>query len=154
MTLKNLLNEEDIFFEESLHTQEEVFQKVAEIAKKQGYIKNKRKVIRGLIEREKISTTGFMDAIAIPHTQLKTIQKPAIIILSNKHGIEWNSMDEKLASFFIALLVPEEEAGTTHLEMLSSLSSMLMEEDYRKELLSGSNATDVYQSLINGFVKE
>ncbi|MYL45223.1 PTS sugar transporter subunit IIA [Virgibacillus halodenitrificans] len=112
-----------------------VFRKIAAIAMEKGIASSEEEVVTGLKEREAQSTTGFQDGFAIPHTQCAGILKPAIVIVRTETGIEWESFDDQPAFFFIALLIPKEEAGSTHLQALSSLSRVLMDDNKRQELL-------------------
>ncbi|MFZ4451326.1 PTS sugar transporter subunit IIA [Salibacterium aidingense] len=147
MRLSNLLKPENIIFHSLAATQEEVFREIAGQAEQEGITKKPKRIVKGLKEREKQSTTGFQDAIAIPHTKSKEVKQPAIIIVTTKQGVEWNSMDSRPATFFIALLIPEKEEGDTHLKILSSLSRMLMEEKNRTQLLKAPDEKALHAFL-------
>lgn len=147
MGIADILNVNHICLNENLTTQTEVFERIAALAVANGIAPSQQKIVDGLAAREKESTTGFMDGFAIPHTQVDAIQKPGIIIVSTVQGIEWQSMDGEPTRFMIALLIPAGEAGTTHLNVLASLSRMLMHEDIRQKLLNASSATDVLEQV-------
>ncbi|AVR01199.1 PTS fructose transporter subunit IIBC [Oceanobacillus iheyensis] len=115
-----------------------VFQAIADIAVENGIADNADEVVKGLKDREAQSTTGFQDGFAIPHTQSTSITKPAVVIVRTETGIEWESFDNQPAFFFISLLIPEAEAGTTHLQALSALSRTLMDEEKRQQLLDAT----------------
>lgn len=125
-------------------TQKEVFQEIATLAVREGLATDEEAVVLGLENREKESTTGFTDGFAIPHTKSEAIQKPGIVIIVNEQGIEWNSMDDKPAKFFISLLIPEQEAGTTHLNLLAAISRMLVHDEVREALLKTKSAEDIF----------
>ncbi|WP_347835275.1 PTS sugar transporter subunit IIA [Gracilibacillus sp. JCM 18860] len=86
----------------------------------------------------------------MPHVQVDAIKRPAIIIVSSNSGVEWNALDGKPASFFISLLVPKKEAGTTHLQALASISRMLIHKEKREVLASAENTTTVMEELAGG----
>lgn len=130
-----------------------VFQAIADIAKKNGIATSAEEVVKGLIAREAQSTTGFQDGFAIPHTQTEAIVKPAIAIVRTETGIEWESFDDQPAFFFISLLIPKSEAGSTHLQALAGLSRFLMEEEKRQELLDAKTG-DELAVLIRKAVEE
>ena len=148
MDRNNILNIHHISLNEELVSQQEVFERIAELAVQNGIASSQKKVVEGLLERERLSTTGFLDGFAIPHTQVGEIVRPGIVILSTKHGIEWRSMDDQPTRFFIALLIPKNEAGTIHLQILSSLSRMLMHDDTRQNLLSAESAQEVLEKIM------
>lgn len=116
-------------------SQREVFQTIADIAIENNIASTADEVVKGLQAREEQSTTGFQDGFAIPHTQSEAVVKPAIVIVRTETGIEWESFDGKPSFFFLALLIPKEEAGTTHLQALSALSRVLMDEEKRQKFL-------------------
>ncbi|WP_285527242.1 PTS sugar transporter subunit IIA [Bacillus altitudinis] len=120
---------------ETASSQAGVFVAIADIASKAGICTSPEAVKKGLAEREALSTTGFQDGFAIPHTQSDTITKPALVIVRTETGIEWDAFDGKPCFFFLSLLIPNSEAGTTHLQALSALSRGLMDETKRQKLL-------------------
>ena|SRR5690625_7105708 len=149
----DLLNKQLIKYNSHLTNKEEVFNEIASLAVEQGIAANKKRVVKGLIKREKESTTGFFDGFAIPHTKDKTINKASVVIIVNEKGIEWESMDGKPARFFISLLIPEKEAGSTHLNLLATVSKMLVSDEARAELLQLDSADQVFD-YINGHLEE
>lgn len=148
-----LLNKKLIKYNTKGTTQEDIFDEIATLAVEQGIAKNKKRVVKGLGKREKESTTGFFDGFAIPHTKDKTIQEAAIVVIVNETGVEWKSMDEKPAKFFISLLIPEKEAGSTHLTLLASVSKMLVHDEVRAELLELDTVDKIYD-YIQGYLDE
>ncbi|WP_338141206.1 PTS sugar transporter subunit IIA [Bacillus licheniformis] len=123
------------------------FDRLAQIAYESGAAKTKQAVIDGLAQREAESTTGFIDGFAIPHAKLKDITEATVIIIQNKAGIEWNALDQTPVTFIIALLIPDAEAGSTHLNLLSSVSRMLVHEDARQQLLEASSPDDILSTF-------
>ncbi|WP_054950837.1 PTS sugar transporter subunit IIA [Numidum massiliense] len=147
MEIESLLNPALIKIDENLKTQKDVFARIAELAVVGGIASSKRRIVKGLLAREKEGTTGFLDGFAIPHTQVKDVLKPGIVIVRTMEGVEWQSMDGKPIRFTIALFVPEREAGSTHLTLLASLSRMLVHEEARERLLAAESAQEVYEQL-------
>ena len=68
-----------------------------------------QEVFDKLNEREQEGTTGMMNGFAIPHAKA-TIQQAAIIIVTLDQGVEWQSLDNQLTEFVIALFIPDAEA--------------------------------------------
>lgn len=134
-TTNKLLDVSHIKLNQDLTSQQEVFEQIGRIAEEKSIVSSAKDVVAGLKKREAESTTGFQDGFAIPHTQIELVLAPGIIILSNKQGIEWESMDGKPARFFISLLIPRGEADSTHIRALASLSRMLIYEENRQFLI-------------------
>jgi PTS system fructose-specific IIA component len=137
-----------------LNSKEEVFALIADIAVSNNIATSKQSIIEGLLKREKEGTTGFMDGFAIPHTKSNAIDKAAVIIVSLSNGVEWETMDNKPIRFAISLLIPESEAGTTHLTLLSSISRMLIHEDIRQNLSNATTPHEIIEILENATVNQ
>ncbi len=146
-----LLDINQIKLKQQLTTQEEVFEEIATIAISQGIATDSNEVVNGLLTRENESTTGFQDGFAIPHAQVDAIKRPAIVVVSSKEGVEWDALDGKPAIFFIALLIPKQEAGTTHIQALASISRMLIYEEKREALANAKDADTVMEELAGAF---
>ncbi|QTM99122.1 PTS sugar transporter subunit IIA [Sediminibacillus dalangtanensis] len=146
-TTNKLLSSNQIRLNQSVSSQQEVFDLIGRMAVEAKIASSAALVAEGLKQRELESTTGFQDGFAIPHTQNEAIESPGIIILKSNKGIEWNSLDDKPAQFFIALLIPKEEAGNTHIRALASLSRMLIHEENRRELLRAGDETEILSKI-------
>ncbi|WP_156857762.1 PTS sugar transporter subunit IIA [Oceanobacillus sp. AG] len=147
--MKSLIQPNFIQLNATASTQRGVFQTIADIAFENGIASSADDVLNGLVTREAQSTTGFQEGFAIPHTQVESVIKPAIIIVRTETGIEWESFDDKSAFFFLSLLIPESEAGTTHLQALAALSRALMDDEKRQELLDAKTNDQLAAILEN-----
>ncbi|MBT2687631.1 PTS sugar transporter subunit IIA [Bacillus sp. ISL-47] len=95
-----------------------------------------------ILKREEQSTTGIGDGIAIPHAKTSAVKKPAIAFGKSGAGVDYESLDGQPAHLFFMIAAPE-GANNTHLEALSRLSSILMNEEARKKLLNAASANEV-----------
>ncbi|MGG3692722.1 PTS sugar transporter subunit IIA [Heyndrickxia ginsengihumi] len=146
--MMKLLSINNIHCNISVNTKEDVFQIIAKIAVENGYAISADKVVKGLLEREAESTTGFLEGFAIPHTKNETIQHPGIIVQTMEKGVEWESLDSLPARFIIALLIPDNEAGTAHLKYLSTIAKMLMHKEVRDQLIQAEKEQQIYDILL------
>ncbi|MDY2777938.1 MAG: fructose-specific PTS transporter subunit EIIC [Collinsella sp.] len=102
------------------------------------------------LAREAEGTTGMMDGFAIPHAKSATIKRAAVLVLKATEGIsDWQTMDDQPVTCAIALLVPEAEAGTSHLQILSKVATALTDEGFRAACKAQDDAREV-AALING----
>ncbi|OXM12633.1 PTS fructose transporter subunit IIA [Enterococcus faecalis] len=108
-----------------------------------------QEVFDKLNEREQEGTTGMMNGFAIPHAKAATIQQAAIIIVTLDQGVEWQSLDNQLTEFVIALFIPDAEAGTTHLKLLSSVARLLLREEVTSGLKQASSPAEIATLLNN-----
>lgn len=144
----DLLNNSHIIFESNIKNQIEALTKITDLAFSLGYITNRDELLKAFLAREQESSTGFEGGIAIPHARIKSIKKPAILILCNNNGIDWKAIDGQLTTFIIALIIPETQAENLHLDILSTLAIKLVNEDFRKKLKNATNSQEII-SLIN-----
>jgi len=146
--MPELLTLDNIELDILADTKEGVFESIAFTAVKNGYANDTNRIVKGLLKREEESTTGFLDGFAIPHTKNIAVLTPGVIVKTMASGVEWRSLDGKPVQFAIALLIPENEAGTTHLGLLSRLAKMLMHQDVRKKLSETKNREEVRSILL------
>ena len=146
-----MINQNTIFFNRELNSQDEVFHFLSKKAIELGIATNEETVYKGFIEREQQGTTGMMDGFAIPHTKSNEILTPSIIIVRLEKSVDWNSMDGKPTSFIISLLIPDNEAGTTHLKMLASIARMLMKADIKEALLLATSEQEI-ETILNQYL--
>lgn len=91
-------------------------------------------VVRVLLEREKLGSTGIGDGIAIPHGKIRGIDSLRVGFGRSRDGVEFEAMDGKPTNLFFVLIAQESSVGD-HLKMLARISRLLKEEEVRKQLL-------------------
>lgn len=128
-------------------TKDETFELLSHLVVKENYANDAKKVLLALQAREKEGTTGMMDGFAIPHAKSETIVKPGVAVLKLKKGVEWESMDGKLITVVIALFIPENQSGTTHLQYLSKIARLLMKKEF-KDAFEVANTVDSIAKLL------
>lgn len=131
----------------TLENREAIFRYLSELVVKEGYAKDASEVLKALKDREAEGSTGMMDGFAIPHAKSNTITKPCVAILKLAAGIDWDSMDGKPAKSIVALFIPETEAGTTHLKLLSQLARLLMKDDFKKAFETAQTSGELKELL-------
>ncbi|BDG47231.1 MULTISPECIES: fructose PTS transporter subunit IIA [Parageobacillus] len=147
MEITSLINEELIVLDLEASNQLEVIEHLASLLEKQERIESKSAFIQGVLDREAEFTTGFGNGIAIPHCKNSTVKKASIVIGRTIKGIDWNSLDGLEVSFVIMLAIPSSEGGTTHLQILSTLSSKLIDPDFRSRLMNAKDKQEILKLL-------
>ncbi|WP_017434089.1 PTS sugar transporter subunit IIA [Saccharococcus caldoxylosilyticus] len=147
MEITSLINEELIVLDLEASNQLEVIEHLASLLEKQERIESKSAFIQGVLDREAEFTTGFGNGIAIPHCKNPTVKKASIVIGRTIKGIDWNSLDGLEVSFVIMLAIPPSEGGTTHLQILSTLSSKLIDPDFRSRLMNAKDKQEILMLL-------
>ncbi|MGL4450364.1 MAG: PTS sugar transporter subunit IIA [Sarcina sp.] len=127
----------------------EVLKLIAKIAFENDIVESQNRYFEGLVQRESQCTTGFGKGFAIPHCKSDTVKKPAIIVCKLKNSIEWEAMDDKPVNFVLGLAIPEAEAGTTHLKILSQVARLLMDDKFTNQLNNANTIQEIYLLLDN-----
>lgn len=128
-------------------SQGEVFAYLAQLVTQAGYATDAEQVVLALQEREAESTTGMMEGYAIPHAKSSAIIKPAIAILTLEEGIDWDSLDGQATRYVLALFIPDKEAGSTHLHLLSQLARLLMRREFKDQFEAARTSQEIEQLL-------
>lgn len=139
---------EDILLNVDVQDKETLLDCISKYAKKVGFTDDPQGLLKAFKEREAEYSTGLQDGFAIPHAKADVVRKVGIIYARAKNPIVWKTYDNKPVTEVFALMVPPENAGNTHLKMLASLSTALLEEDFKKNLKE-MNDPDKIASLIN-----
>lgn len=103
-------------------------------------------MLRVLLEREKLGSTGIGDGIAIPHGKLGGLEEMVIAFGRSGKGIEFDAMDGKPVYLVFLLIAPENSAGQ-HLKALAKISRMMKDEAYRKALREARTHEDLIRII-------
>jgi len=104
-------------------------------------------ILRVLLERERLGSTGIGDGVAIPHGKLKQLDRLLIAFGRHRQGVDFDSMDGKPAHLFFLLVAPEESVGI-HLKALARISKLLKSPGVRQRLVAAGGADDIL-AIIN-----
>lgn len=105
-------------------------------------------LVRILLEREKLGSTGIGDGIAIPHGKVEKIDRLWVSFGRSVEGIDFDSMDGKPAHLFFLLLAPEAFAGS-HLTALAKLSRLLKNTSVREQMMEADDPQTIYQLILD-----
>ena len=122
---------------------EEMVAPVAEIANV-----NQEELVKVLLERERLGSTGIGGGIGIPHGKMKELESLVLGFGLSRRGVDFESLDGKPAHIFFLLITPENSTGL-HLKLLARISRILKNEPFKDRLLSASD-----QDEILSFIKE
>ena len=103
-------------------------------------------MLRVLLEREKLGSTGIGDGIAIPHGKLAGLDEILVAFGRSREGIAFEAMDGKPVHLFFFLMAPENSAGR-HLKALAKISRMLKDAAFRENLLEAKTHDDLVRII-------
>jgi len=143
MKITELLDVRSIDLNVHVSSKEETIDKLIDLMYAADKITDKAEYKKGILAREALSTTGVGDGIAIPHAQVAAVKKPGLAAMTIKDGVDYQSLDGNPVHLCFMIAAPE-DGGNVHLQALAKLSGLLMNEEFRNELM---NATSVNQFL-------
>ncbi len=104
-------------------------------------------LLKVLLDREQMGSTGIGDGIAIPHGKLKDLKQIVAVFGKSSRGVAFDAMDSRPVYLLFLLIAPENSAGV-HLKALARLSRLLKRDGFRQKLMNISDAELLYQVII------
>ncbi|SET16803.1 fructose-specific PTS transporter subunit EIIC [Anaerobranca gottschalkii] len=149
MNLKSMTNEKLIVLDFYATSKNDVIEKLVDALYENDIITSKNDFLQAVLEREKQSPTGLEDGVAIPHGKSSAVKKSAFAVARLKNKItDWESINEKNEVDMVFLLaIPEQEASTKHLKLLSQLSTALMDKNFLHNLKLAKNKSQFIEAL-------
>ncbi len=145
MRISALLNSETITCGLMSQDKEGVIAELAEpLAKISGMAVEE--LIRVLMDRERMGSTGIGSGIGIPHGKSKELSEPIMAFGLSRKGIDFESLDKKPAHIFFMLITPE-NAPNIHLKLLSGIAKILRNEPFRQRLMMAKTPDEVITIL-------
>ena len=138
MKITDLLSEEAIQINGVANSKNEVIDKMVDLMTKNGNINDKEKYKQTVLKREEEGTTGIGEGIAIPHGKSDAVSKPGLSAMVVPNGVEFNSLDGQPAKLLFLIAAPNTK-DNVHLDVLSRLSTLLMDIEFRSALLNAKS---------------
>ncbi|MEW6673748.1 MAG: PTS sugar transporter subunit IIA [Thermodesulfobacteriota bacterium] len=120
---------------------EELVASVARIAKV-----NREDLVRVLMDRERLGSTGIGGGIGIPHGKLKDLDSLILSFGLSRKGVDFESMDGRPTHIFFLLITPENSTGL-HLKLLARISKILKNDLFKAKLLKAADRDDVFDAI-------
>ncbi|KGX92878.1 PTS fructose transporter subunit IIC [Pontibacillus halophilus JSM 076056 = DSM 19796] len=146
MRITDLLKQDTMILELSATSKSDIIEELASKLDEAGRLHDKTAFIEAIQAREEQSTTGIGEGIAIPHAKTAAVKEPAIAFARSEEGLDYESLDGQSTHLFF-MIAASEDAGQAHLETLSSLSTLLMDEAFRQKLLAAESREEVVQLI-------
>lgn len=146
MKITELLSKETIILNLKSKNKEAVINELAEKLNSAGKLVDKDRYLKEIKKREDQSSTGIGDGIAIPHAKTSAVKTPALAFGYSKEGIDYDTLDGQPAHIFF-MIAASEGANNEHIETLSRLSVLLMNEDFRKKLENAKTEAEILKVI-------
>ena len=129
MRITDLLKAESIGIGGAPKSKDEAIDELVDLMDKGGNVADKAGYAAAVREREAQFSTGLGDGIAIPHAKTSAVSAPGLAAMTVPAGVDYDSADGEPATLLFLIAAPEGEANT-HLEVLSRLSTLLLDADF------------------------
>ncbi len=146
MKITDLLTKETIDLNVKASNKQNVIEQAVELMEQHGNINNKEEYLKLVMEREAEGSTGVGEGIAIPHGKGGVISEPGLVAMVIPDGVDFNALDEKPVQLLFLIAAPNSK-DNIHLEVLSRLSALLMNEKFRKDLLNAKTKEEFLEII-------
>mgnify|MGYP000763922987 CR=1 FL=1 len=133
MKIRDLLAAESIELNGKVTGKKEALDAMVDLMAKSGKINNVEVYRKGVYAREEESTTGIGEGIAIPHCKSDSVSRPGLAAMVVPEGVDFDSLDGEKVNLIFLIAAPNTKENV-HLDVLSKLSVLLMDEDFTANL--------------------
>lgn len=151
MRIVDLLSKDSITLNAAPKSKAEAIDMLVDLQVKGGKIADREAYKKGILAREEMSSTAVGEGIAIPHAKSTAVKAPSLAAMTVPQGVDYEAMDDEPSNLLFMIAAPND--GDVHLEVLSRLMTILMDEDFRDKLLAASSK-DAFLQIIDDMEKE
>ena len=144
MRITDLLDQRSISLTGAPASKQDALDQMVDLMIKSGKINDREAYRKEVYRREEESTTGIGEGIAIPHGKGAFVSKPGLAAMVVKDGVDFDSLDGEPVHLIFLIAAPNTE-DNVHLDVLSKLSMLLMDEDFAANLKNASTVEEFLQ---------
>ena len=142
MKLKDILSNELVVIPLKSLKKEEVIKEMVDYLYQHKKIDDRNRILKAILDREKIMSTGVGDHVAIPHGKAEGVSDIVALFGITEHDIDFHSIDNKPVRLIFMLVGPPDKTGP-HLKALSRISRLMHKGEFRDRLLNSSTPEEV-----------
>lgn len=147
MRITDLLDKRSISLNGAPKNKQEALDQMVALMVKSGKINDEEAYRKQVYEREEESTTGIGEGLAIPHGKCDAVTRPGLAAMVVKDGVDFDSLDDEPVSLIFLIAAPNTK-DNVHLDVLSKLSMLMMDEDFA-DSLRNANSVDEFLDIID-----
>ena len=149
MKIADLLAKESIDLQAKVGSKAEALEHLVDLMVQSGKLADKAEYKRCVLAREEEGSTGIGEGIAIPHAKTNAVKAPGLAAMIVSEGVDFASLDDQPAKLFFLIAAPDTE-DNVHLDVLSRLSTLLMDEEFTTALYAAKSPKE-FLSIIDKF---
>ncbi|MDD5423343.1 MAG: PTS sugar transporter subunit IIA [Candidatus Omnitrophica bacterium] len=142
MKIMDFLNKKAVAGSLKSTDKEGVIRELVDLLAKADEIKNKEELVKALMMRESLGSTGIGQGIGIPHAKSQNVKNLVAAFGLSQKGVNFDSLDGEPVYIFFLLIAPEESAGP-HLKALARISRMLKDKFFREMLKKAKDEKEI-----------
>ena len=146
MKITDLLSKDAIKLNGIANSKQDAINKLVDLMAKNGNLTDKEKYTQVVLKREEEGSTGIGEGIAIPHGKTDAVSRPGLSAMVINNGVEFDSLDGKPAKLLFLIAAPNTK-DNVHLDVLSRLSTLLMDTEFRKSLMEAKTPEEFLRCI-------
>ena len=146
MRIRDLLDKQSVCLNAAPVSKEAAITTLADFMAKSGCISDVDSYREAVFERERKSSTGLGEGIAIPHAKSDAVERPGLASMVVPNGVDFDSIDGEPVHLLFMIASPL-QASDSHLDVLARLSTLLINEDFRKSLLAAKTVDEYLDAI-------
>ncbi len=152
MRITDILDKQCISLNEHPTSKKESIEILGNLMDKSGKLKDKQDFLEKVFQREETMSTGLGEGIATPHAKADSVAAPGLAAITVPEGVDFKSLDGNPTRLIFMIAAPE-NADAEHLEIMSSLATMIMDADFKEALIKAKTPEEflgIIDSMENG----
>lgn len=146
MKLTTITNASLINLQTTFSSRDEAIRTLAEQLNQQGKLHNLEEYLEAVFAREAHGATALGEGLAVPHGKTDAVKEAAFAVATLKEEVKWPGIDEdeeEDVNLIFLIAIPNAEAGSTHMHLLTALTSTLVDDDVREAVLKATTAEEI-----------
>ncbi|WP_394125954.1 PTS 2-O-a-mannosyl-D-glycerate transporter subunit IIABC [Vibrio hepatarius] len=150
MKLTTLTNKSLVNLQTTFSSREEAIYALADQLDQQGKLYNKQEYLDAVFAREDQGPTALGEGLAVPHGKTDAVKEAGFAVATLKEDMKWQGLDEdEDVNLIFLIAIPNAEAGSTHMHLLTELTTTLVDDDVREAVLKATTADEIF-ALLDG----
>ena len=147
MKLSDVLTAERIIINLNGKDKYDALEKIVKVAKNSDKVTDENDLLKKVIEREKIKSTGIGGGIGIPHAQTSGVTDIIACLGVTEQGIEFNAIDGKPVHL-VFLIATKERTNSTYLGLLSRIARLFIDEPFKQRVIKSVSPSEIMNLII------
>ena len=147
MNWSQLMTKDLVVLDFECHTKVQAIEVLVDRLVQTNKLPHREEILRVIMEREKLASTGIGNGVALPHGRIDSIDDVFIVFGRTKHPIEFDALDEAPVTLIFLIVSPIQQ-NESYLKALSSISRLLKKQEFRNTLLYAKRPEEIVEAFL------